>query len=335
MGRLPTYRPMLAQLGRLPPPAQHDLWSAEMKWDGVRGLAYVEAGALRLMSRNGRDVTPAYPELYPMAGAVGGRDVVLDGEIVAFDDSGLPSFGALAARMHQRRPMRIAELVRTVPVTYMIFDVLHVDDRSAIRLPYDERRELLEGLVRPGFRWQTPVAFLGDPRAALDASHRLGLEGVVVKRRDSPYRPGGRGPEWTKVKNFSHLEVVIGGWKPGAGRRAGGIGSLLLGAYDPGGRLMYVGHVGTGFTDAMLVALREDLTPLERPSSPFGQPVPREYARDARWVEPRLVGEVRYADVTGDGRLRHPSWRGLRPDRSPEEVRTDGLAAARERGAAS
>ncbi|WP_113700057.1 non-homologous end-joining DNA ligase [Nonomuraea lactucae] len=325
MGRLPTYHPMLAQLGTLPPPAQHHLWSAEMKWDGVRGLAYVEAGALRLMSRNSKDVTLAYPELYPMAGAVGGRDVVLDGEIVAFDDAGRPSFGALAPRMHQRSPAKVAELVKAVPVTYMIFDVLHVDDRSVVRLPYDERRELLERLVTPGFRWQTPVSFRGDPRAALDASRALGLEGVVVKRRDSHYRPGRRGPEWTKVKNFSHIEVVIGGWKPGAGRRGGRIGSLLLGAYDQGGRLLYVGHVGTGFTDAMLEALHQELAPLERPGSPFGVPVPREYARDARWVEPRLVGEVRYAELTGDGRLRHPSWRGLRPDREPAEVRIGDL----------
>ncbi|MFG3436565.1 non-homologous end-joining DNA ligase [Nonomuraea sp. NPDC047897] len=329
MGRLPSYRPMLAQLGPLPPPAQHDLWSAEMKWDGVRGLAYAEAGALRLMSRNGRDVTLAYPELYPMAAALGGRDVVLDGEIVAFDDAGRLSFGALAPRMHQRNPAKVAELVRAVPVTYMIFDVLHVDDRSVVRLPYDERRELLEGLVTPGFRWQLPVAFGGDPRAALEASRALGLEGVVVKRRDSPYRPGRRSADWTKVKNFSHLEVVVGGWKPGAGRRSGRIGSLLLGGHDSGGRLVYVGHVGTGFTDAMLTALREELAPLERPGSPFAVPVPREFARDARWVEPRLVGEVRYAEVTGDGRLRHPSWRGLRPDLSPGEVRAPGASLGR------
>lgn len=321
MGRLPTYEPMLAQPGTLPPTARHPLWSAEMKWDGVRGLAYVEAGTLRLMSRNAKDMTLAYPELYPLAGAVGGRDLVLDGEIVAFGDDGRPSFGALAPRMQQRDPARVTELLRAVPVTYMIFDVLHVGDRSVIRLPYDERRALLEDVVTPGFRWQTPVTFRGDPRAALETSRTLGLEGVVLKRRDSPYRPGRRSPDWTKVKNFSHLEVVIGGWKPGAGRRGGGIGSLLLGGYDQQGRLLYVGHVGTGFTDAMLAAMLAELEPLERPDSPFGVPVPREFARDARWVEPRLVGEVRYAELTGDGRLRHPSWRGLRRDRAPEEVR--------------
>ncbi|MEU8246141.1 non-homologous end-joining DNA ligase [Nonomuraea sp. NPDC048916] len=321
MGRLPVYQPMLAQPGTLPPPTQDDAWSAEMKWDGVRALAYVEAGALRLMSRSGRDMTPSYPELCPMAGAVGGHDVVLDGEIIAFDDAGRPSFGTLAPRMQQRDPLKVAQLVKAVPVTYMIFDVLHVDDRSVVRLPYDERRELLEGLVAPGFRWQTPVAFPGGSRPALAASRELGLEGVVVKRRGSPYRPGRRSPEWTKVKNVSHLEVVIGGWKPGSGRRGGRIGSLLLGAHDEAGRLLYVGHVGTGFTDAMLVDLWERLTPLERPDSPFAEPVPREYARDAHWVEPCLVGEVRYAEMTADGRLRHPSWRGLRPDKEPGQVK--------------
>ncbi|GGO82412.1 non-homologous end-joining DNA ligase [Nonomuraea cavernae] len=320
MGRLPTYHPMLAQLGSLPPAAQDDAWSTEMKWDGVRALAYVEAGAVRLVSRTGRDMTASYPELCPMAGAVDGHDVVLDGEIIAFDDAGRPSFGTLAPRMQQRNPLKVAQLVRAVPVTYMIFDVLHVDDRSVVRLPYDERRELLERLVTPGFRWQTPVAFRGGSRAALAASRELGLEGVVVKRRTSPYRPGRRSPEWTKVKNVSHREVVIGGWKPGTGRRGGRIGSLLLGAHDPAGRLLYVGHVGTGFTDAMLADLRERLAPLERPDSPFTEPVPREYARDAHWVEPRLVGEVRYAEVTADGRLRHPSWRGLRPDKEPGRV---------------
>ncbi|MGW4799362.1 Scr1 family TA system antitoxin-like transcriptional regulator [Nonomuraea sp. NPDC004297] len=210
-------------------------------------------------------------------------------------------------------------------ILYDRFDILHLDDDPVIARPYTERRELLEGTLRPGFRWQVPVWFPDHASRAFESSRQLGLEGVVCKRIGSPYRPGRRSGEWTKVKNVRTAEVVIGGWQPGGGRRTGTIGSLLLGAYDPGGRLRYVGHVGTGFTEATLRDLRERLTPLERPDPPFDETVPREHARAARWVAPRLVGEVQYAEVTGDGRLRHPSWRGLRPDREPSEASTAGI----------
>jgi bifunctional non-homologous end joining protein LigD len=322
MAQLPVYAPMLAQLGSLPS-VRGEEWAVEMKWDGVRALVYLEDGGVRLLSRNGKDVTAAYPELQLMAGATGRRPAVVDGEIVAFDDAGRPSFGALQPRMHQRHPAKVAELARTVPVTLMAFDLLHLGSDSTIDRPYTERRELLERVLTPGFRWQVPVWFHDHAEGALDSSRRLGLEGVVCKRLSSPYRPGRRSSEWTKVKNLTAVEVIIGGWKAGAGRRAGTIGSLLLGAHDRDGRLLFVGHVGTGFTQAMLDDLHERLTPLERPESPFAVPVPREHARDAHWVEPRLVGEVQYAEVTGDGRLRHPSWRGLRPDREPDDVRLD------------
>ncbi|ETK37723.1 non-homologous end-joining DNA ligase [Microbispora sp. ATCC PTA-5024] len=328
MVHLPPYRPMMAQLGTLPD--DDAAWSHEMKWDGVRALAYVENRALRLVSRNGHDITTAYPELYAMAGATGGRDVVLDGEIVAFDEAGRPSFGALQPRMHQRQPARIAQLVASVPVTFLAFDVLHVGAAPAIAMPYVERRGLLEGILTPGPRWQVPVWFAHAGRTALESSRRLGLEGIVAKRLDSPYRPGRRSPDWTKVKNVATQEVVIGGWKPGAGRRSGMVGSLLMGVHDEAGRLMYVGHVGTGFTEAALRDLLERLAPLERPAAPFADVVPREHARGARWVEPRLVGEVQYAEWTDDGRLRHPSWRGLRWDKPPQEVNLAEARRARE-----
>ncbi|MEO3790028.1 non-homologous end-joining DNA ligase [Nonomuraea sp. B10E15] len=325
MVRLPAYRPMLAQLGTLNA-VQGAGWAVEMKWDGVRALAYIEDGHVRLMSRNAKDITPAYPELQLMGGATGRRAAVVDGEIVAFDEAGRPSFEALQPRMHQRNPRIVAELARTAPVTFMAFDILHLGDDTVIARPYTERRDLLESTLTPGYRWQVPVWFAGEAGQAVDSSRRLGLEGVVCKRMSSPYRPGRRSAEWTKVKNVSTAEVVICGWKPGGGRRSGTIGSLLLGAYDPRGRLRFVGHVGTGFTEAMLRDLRDRLTPLERRDPPFDEPLPREDARDARWVDPRVVGEVQYAEVTGDGRLRHPSWRGLRPDREPSEARTAGMA---------
>jgi bifunctional non-homologous end joining protein LigD len=323
MAPLPTYAPMLAQPGSLPS-ADQDAWAVEMKWDGVRALAYIADGTVRLMSRNAKDITAAYPELQLMAGATGRRQAVVDGEIVAFDEAGRPSFGALQPRMHQRNPAAAAELAHAVPVTFMAFDLLHLGDDPLIRLPYTERRDLLETVFTPGYRWQVPVRFHDHAEDAFAASRRLGLEGVVCKRLDSPYRPGKRTPEWTKVKNVRAVEVVIGGWKPGSGRRSGTIGSLLLGSYDHEGRLRFIGHVGTGFTDAMLRDLHRRLTPLERPDPPFDEPVPREHARDAHWVEPVMVGEVQYAEVTGDNRLRHPSWRGLRPDRRPGEVRHHG-----------
>ena len=324
MVRLPVYAPMLAQPGTLSA-VQGPGWAVEMKWDGVRALAYIEDGAVRLMSRNAKDITPAYPELQLMAGATGGHDAVIDGEIVALDDAGRPSFEALQPRMHQRNPAAAAALARAVPVTYMAFDILHLDDGSTVSRTYTERREILESTLTPGYRWQVPVWFTDHATRAFESSRRLGLEGVVCKRLGSPYRPGRRSSEWTKVKNVSTAEVVIGGWKPGSGRRASTIGSLLLGAYDQGGRLRFVGHVGTGFTDRALRDLRDRLLPLERPEPPFDEEVPREHARDAHWVRPELVGEVQYAEVTGDGRLRHPSWRGLRPDREPAEARTEGL----------
>ncbi|WP_188194947.1 non-homologous end-joining DNA ligase [Nonomuraea sp. SYSU D8015] len=334
MVRLPAYAPMLAQLGTLSSVQGPD-WAVEMKWDGVRALAYLENGAVRLMSRNGKNITPAYPELQLMAGATGGRPAVVDGEIVAFDEAGRPSFEALQPRMHQRNPAAVAALARAVPVTFMAFDILHLEEASSVTLPYVQRRDLLEGTFTPGYRWEVPVWFPDDARRALRSSRELGLEGVVCKRMRSPYRPGKRTGEWTKVKNVSAVEVVIGGWSPGGGRRSGMIGSLLLGAYERPGRLLFVGHVGTGFTQAMLRDLQDRLAPLERPDPPFAEPVPREHARHAHWVEPRMVGEVQYAEVTGDGMLRHPSWRGLRPDREPADVGTAEILQQRTGGDAA
>ena len=211
---LPLYAPMTAQLGRLPERGAD--YGHEMKWDGVRALAYVENRALRLLSRNGNDVTVAYPELFALAGSTGGHDCVLDGEIVAFDEEGRPSFEALQPRMHQRNRDKIARLVSQVPVTYLVFDILHVNAATAIAMPYRERRGLLESVVTAGPRWQVPAWFPDAGDAALAMSRQMGLEGVVAKRLDSPYRPGRRSADWTKVKNFATQEVIIGGWKPGA-----------------------------------------------------------------------------------------------------------------------
>jgi bifunctional non-homologous end joining protein LigD len=311
-------RPMLATAGSLPATDVESAWAFEMKWDGVRAVAYVDRGSLRVLTRTDRDVTAGYPELRGLTDALGEHRVVLDGEIVAFDEAGRPSFGELQQRMNVARPT--PALRDRVPVTYLVFDLLHADGRSLIRLPYSERRAALEALDLGGPHWAVPPAFEGAASAAVETSLAQGLEGVVAKRRDSAYLPGRRSTDWLKVKNIRTQEVVIGGWKPGEGRRSGGIGSLLLGVPDEDGRLVYAGHVGTGFTVRMLEDLATMLRPLERKTPPFADEVPRMYAKDARWVTPRYVGEVAFTEWTRDGRLRQPSWRGLRPDKEPADV---------------
>ncbi len=312
-------RPMLATAAGAPPEPD-EKWAFEFKWDGVRALVYIEGGRPRVLSRNDRDVTASYPELRALAEAQGARQLVLDGEIVAMDAAGRPSFGRLQERMHVTKAAQVRRLAQTVPATYLIFDVLHLDGRATLDVPYAQRRELLETLDLTGPSWATAPSFPGGGAAVLQASRSAGMEGVVAKRLDSPYQPGRRSEYWLKVKNLRTQEVVIGGWKLGAGRRAGTFGSLLLGVPTEGG-LDYVGHVGTGFSDAVLREVQDRLDALAAPDSPFAAEVPREHARGARWVRPELVGEVGYSEVTRERMLRHPTWRGLRLDKRPEQVR--------------
>ena len=311
-------RPMLAVL-RDELPRDDDGYAYEFKWDGVRAIVYVDGGRPRVLSRNDRDVTASYPELRVMAEHLGSRRVVLDGEIVAMDEKGRPSFEALQSRMHVTNAAQVRRLVTHTPATFLAFDVLYLDGVSLLELPYEQRRQALESLELSGPSWQTTPVFFGGGEAVLAASKQQGLEGIVAKRRDSRYYPGKRSDCWLKLKNIRTQEVVIGGWKPGEGRRKGAIGSLLLGVPGPDG-LDYAGHVGTGFTDKMLRDLEADLTPIKRDTSPFATTVPREHARDAHWVEPEIVGEVAFTEWTREGRLRHPAWRGLRPDKSASEV---------------
>jgi bifunctional non-homologous end joining protein LigD len=306
--------PMLATTGPLP--RDDGRWSYEVKWDGVRALVSVEDGRVALVSRNGNDITAAYPELRGLGLALGATTVLLDGEVVAFDSAGRPDFGRLQSRMHARRPG--AALLRDTPVTLLLFDALHVDGTSLLDRPYDERRTALEALPLTGASWQVPPAFPGDGEAVLQATLAQGMEGVVAKRRDSRYEPGRRSACWVKVKNVRRTSAVVVGWKPGDGGRAGRIGSLLL-AVPQGEGWTFAGHVGTGFTAATLRLLGDRLAPLRRGTAPLDD-VPREHARHAVWVEPQLVCEVEYTEWTRDGRLRHPSYKGLRDDVAPREV---------------
>ncbi|HEX9352319.1 MAG TPA: non-homologous end-joining DNA ligase [Streptosporangiaceae bacterium] len=303
----PRIRPMLAvPTGELPEP--ETLWAAEFKWDGVRAVAYLSAGRLRLLSRGDRDMTRSYPELADLAHQAGTGDMVLDGEIAAFD-GGRPSFAALQRRMHVGAPS--ARLVTAVPVTYLVFDIMYAGAQPLISEPYAERRAILEAQPLAGPHVHVPPSFPGGGQAVLAVSVRDGLEGVVVKRLDSPYQPGRRSPAWLKIKNRRLLDVVVGGISPGRGHRAGRIGSLLVGI-PAGPGLVYAGRVGTGFTQPELRALEGLLTPLRRDSPPFSGPVPLPQARDVTWVEPRLVIEVSYAERTADGILRAAAYQGLK-----------------------
>jgi bifunctional non-homologous end joining protein LigD len=329
---MPTrVKPMLARPGQLP--SDERRWAFEIKWDGVRAIAYSQPGELRLQSRNLLDITDSYPELARLNRALSSHRAVLDGEIVAFDAEGRPSFGALQPRMHVGSRTAAKRLAATTPVTYVIFDLLWLDGHSMMERPYLERREKLAALQLNGEHWQTPEHVVGEGSALLAASRERRLEGIVAKRLDSIYEPGVRTRHWVKIKSVGRQEFVIGGWMPGKGKRRESIGALLLGVYEPTGELRYVGRVGSGFSESELERLSRLLAPLQRPSSPFtaGTRPPRE----AVFVEPRLVAEVEFSEWTRTGSLRQPSYKGLREDKRAEEVMREDAAAPPAQGGES
>jgi bifunctional non-homologous end joining protein LigD len=313
--------PMLATLGTVDDIDDDDRWAFEMKWDGIRALAEIDGGRAHFRTRNGRDVTHTYPDLGILTSQVTG-DAILDGEIVALGRRGRPDFGRLQQRMNLTRPSEVDRATRDVPVHFMVFDILARGGESTTGLGYTERRSLLESTVHSGGRIQVPPAFDGDLAPAMASSLSLGLEGVVAKRRDGTYSPGRRSRAWLKIKHHRTQEVIVGGWRPGNGRRESTVGSLLLGIPSSGG-LHYVGRVGTGFADRDLDEIAGRLAKLGRATTPFTD-VPSADAHDARWVSPTLVGEVEFAEWTTAERLRQPSWRGWRPDKSPGDVVREG-----------
>ncbi len=313
-----TIRPMLALAGTLP--KSDDGWAYEFKWDGVRAIVYSEAGRTRISSRNDKDLATSFPELRAIGEFLGSRAAILDGEIVAFDDEGRPSFGRLQQRLNLASKSLITKRSQEVPASYLAFDLLYFDGQLLLDRSYDERRKLLESLKFQGDSFATPVSFRDRGGAdVLRVARETGLEGVVIKRRKSPYSPGRRNGDWVKVKNFRTQEVVIGGYTEGKGERENSLGALLLGIPGKNG-LAYVGKVGTGFGESAREELVKVLASLSSEASPFSTKLsPRETAL-ARFVRPKLVGEVRFSEWTKDGHLRQPSWRGLRPDKDPNEV---------------
>ena len=308
--------PMLSRLGGLP--REDAGWAYEVKWDGVRAIAYSEPGRLRLEARSLSDITERYPELARLGRALGSHRAVLDGEIVNFDETGRPSFEALQQRINSSPPAA-RRLAGSVPVTYVIFDLLWLDGHSLLELPYRDRRERLAALALEGERWRTPGQLLGSGRDVLEASRVGGLEGIVAKRLDSRYRPGQREGSWLKIKNTARQEFVVGGWTAGAGRRAGAIGALLLGTYEDGSALRYVGKVGSGLSESDRERLEVLLAPLARESSPFA-PGKLKPPRGGTFTQPRLVVEVEFREWTRDGALRAPVFKGLRDDKPPRTV---------------
>lgn len=296
-----------------------DAWGFEMKWDGVRILAHLDNGTARLFGRSGREETERYPEIVAALAQLGYDGAVLDAEAVVTDKVGRPSFALLQKRINLTKASDIRRLAKEFAAQLMVFDLLRWDHQSLLELPYVTRRELLTELIGSAGRVQVPPSFEGELGAAIDISETLELEGVMAKRLDSPYRPGARDRSWLKVKHQRHQEVVIVGWKDsrtGADR----LGSLLMAVPGPDtGHLQFVGCVGSGFSAAALVDAEKLLVPIgaEQPElSRLGD----EDLRGVHWVSPQLVGEVSYAELLSSNRLRHPVWRGWRPDKRPDQV---------------
>lgn len=306
-------RPMLASAAETVPAGPE--WVHEVKWDGMRLLADVHDGRLTLSSRAGNDVTAGFPELAGLARAY--EDMLLDGEVVAVD-GGRPSFAALAERMHVQDRRKAERLAAVRPVTFMIFDLLRLFGQDVTAVPWQGRRALLERLALDSRHWQVPPTY-DDGRQLLAATLEQGLEGIVSKRRSSPYAAGARAGDWLKTSNRTTVSVVIGGWRPESGNAAR-LGALLVGVPGPGG-WSYAGRIGSGLAGKVAAGVAAMLAPLARPDSPFVDDVPAADAREALWVEPRIVVDVRTLGSTPAGRLRQPTFLGVRHDLDDDRLR--------------
>jgi len=311
------YRPMLATLAEDVPRGSG--WVFEVKWDGYRAIAYVRGGDTRLVSRNGNDLSARFPTVTRgVSQAAKTPDCVLDGEVCALDDSGKSSFSA----MQQGKA--------GTPLVYYAFDVLEIEGEPVVDLPFVERRKRLDKLLDKRNRTVRLSETFDDGKALYEAAKQQGLEGIMAKRLDSRYLPGRRTRDWLKIKTHGEQEFVIAGYTKGTGRRASSFGSLVLGYYR-GNELVYAGNVGTGFNSREIEKLLGKLRPLRRDATPFREvpKMPKVRKSDVVWVEPKLVCEVEFAEWTHDGRLRAPSYKGLREDKPAEAVRREEPVADR------
>jgi DNA ligase D-like protein (predicted ligase) len=313
---------MLATSGPVP---EGPGWAFEFRWDGLRSIATVQRGRVRLHSAEQREISASYPELGVLADRVGRRGVLLDGKIVALDGYGRPSLGPLRRRMNAARPSEA--LLGRVPVAYYVFDVLHADGRSLLGMPYAQRRQRLGELDLAGGPVVLPPSFTDTAgQVMVETATRYGLDGVVAKRLDSPYRPGRRSRSWVETTLRPSIEVLVGGWTPAAdstaagGEAPGTPGALLVGVPTEQG-LSFIGRVRSGLDAAARRRMAGAFRGLGRSTSPFFDELPDDATRGARWVYPRLVGEVCYRHWTEQGRLAYPVWRGLRTDVHPAAVR--------------
>jgi bifunctional non-homologous end joining protein LigD len=315
----PPMKPMLAEGGHKP--FDDPEWEFEPKLDGVRTLAYVSTDATTLISRTGRDQTAQYPELSHLAVYVNAQHAVLDGEIVAMDEHGQPSFNRLQQRINLTSEREIERVKENCPVSIYLFDILWLDERDLTQEPLHERRRILKEVVTQSGPIATTLSVEGDGRSFFEAAKGLGLEGIIAKKIDSIYEPGRRSHYWRKIKAMRTLDAVVLGWTPGSGSRSSSFGALLVGAYDDG-RLVWIGQVGTGFNAQLLADLLKRLEAIETPEPPADDAELRQ-VKGARWVRPELVVEVTYLEITKAGKLRAPSYKGLRPDKAPDDCLLD------------
>jgi bifunctional non-homologous end joining protein LigD len=325
-GAMPSrVEPMLATLADRP--FSDPNWLFEIKWDGVRGLARIENGALTLRSRTGVDITKRYPELASLPDTLSARQAILDGEIVALDAQGHSDFERLQERMHVRA--RSENLVAQIPVVYFVFDLLYCDGYDLRKTPLLDRKQLLQRLLHTSERFRYADHQLDHGRELFALAEQNGLEGIVAKRADSPY-VSDRSPYWVKLKITKTVDAVVGGWTE-ARTPALPFGSLLLGLYQ-GKKLRFIGHVGSGFDGKKLQELSSKLKELAVPASPFDA-VPETNEKPS-WVSPALVARVKFSGWTQENSLRHPVFLALREDARPtdcqweNEVATTAPAAA-------
>lgn len=313
-----TIKPMKAISGELPSGAD---WSYEIKWDGMRIVAFLDEDGLRLQTANLLDATASFPELAGLVEATTGfESIILDGEVVAFGDDSRPSFGRLQDRMHVKDPAEARRRSLENPVSYVVFDLLHVNGSDTMRLPLEDRRTLLEQVLEAGPHWRLTDVHIDAPAELLAIVTDRGLEGLIAKQSFSRYLEGRRSSAWRKIKPRLRQEFVVGGWTEGRNGRDGTIGSLLVGYYDDTGSLHPAGSVGSGFDVRSLAEWRRLVDEYARDDSPFAGPQPPALGRTLHWLEPELVVEVAFGEWTDDGNLRHPSYLGRRVDKDARAV---------------